>query len=404
MSLRFTSERGGLRAEVSLRREAQGDFLEVTIEDASGEGGLAAMLELARLESSREQLGPRGYDRGFRVEDLVALEVEGLPSADLERALRWLERRVGLKPRAAPASSAAGVPRLRFSFARRGYLKTSQRARYEREGGLLRLEAFELHPVEHCNLRCEHCCNMSPFVPPRTLSAEQVGELCRKLAAHLHADVFKIMGGEPLLHPDVGGVIRAARESGIADRVRLFTNGLLLHTMGEDFWRALDELTISAYASAPIKPAVLELARRKAEELDFVLNVKQVSTFSEVLRAEREHDDAAVAETYRSCWLRHRCIVVRAGHYFMCTRSAYAQDFHARILNGAQPEDAASAAQDGVPIDAPDLGARLLAYMNRATPLSSCRYCHGSGGPVGPHRQLRKSDVAARRLRVLGPH
>lgn len=221
------------------------------------------------------------------------------------------------------------------------------------------------------------------------------------MSRHLRCDVFKIMGGEPLLHPDITGVVRAARDSGIAERVRLFTNGLLLHRMGPDFWASLDELTISAYSSAPIKPAVLELARRKADELDFVLNVKQVSTFSEVLRAEREDDPAAVAATYRDCWLRHRCIVVRGGRFFMCTRSAYAPEFHDRILRGARPEDAASALEDGVPLDAPDLDARLEAYMNRAAPLASCRYCHGSAGPVGPHRQLAKADVRAGRLRVL---
>lgn len=391
-----------VRSSVALRSEQERDFLDVVVEQRAGEPArLGALLERARVESSREELSKRGYDHGFRVEDLISVALTGVPDGEEVRAGRWLARRWGLQATVTARRSPSDPVRLSATFARRGFLPTSQRARYEREAGVLRLEAFELHAVEHCNLRCEHCCNMSPYVDDAVLSAAQVGELCKTMSRHLRCDVFKIMGGEPLLHPDITGVVRAARDSGIAERVRLFTNGLLLHRMGPDFWASLDELTISAYSSAPIKPAVLELARRKADELDFVLNVKQVSTFSEVLRAEREDDPAAVAATYRDCWLRHRCIVVRGGRFFMCTRSAYAPEFHDRILRGARPEDAASALEDGVPLDAPDLDARLEAYMNRAAPLASCRYCHGSAGPVGPHRQLAKADVRAGRLRVL---
>src|SRR4029077_1053151 len=90
------------------------------------------------------------------------------------------------------------------------------------EGGRVRVEAFELHVVEHCNLRCANCCNMSPLVPERTLTVAEVADLCARMAAVLDVDVFKIMGGEPLLHPDIAGVLQAIRRSGISPRVRLF--------------------------------------------------------------------------------------------------------------------------------------------------------------------------------------
>jgi hypothetical protein len=210
------------------------------------------------------------------------------------------------------------------------------------------------------------------------------------------------MGGEPLLHPQITEVLRAIRRSGISETVRLFTNGLLLHTMDDEFWAALDELTISNYTSAPGKPAVLDAVRAKARAFDVVLNIKPVAEFSEVMRAEREADPVEVRRTYEGCWLRHRCMVVRRGKFYMCTRAAYADEFHRDLLQRAHPDDHAEAiVGDGIALTTPDLGEALVTYLNRSEPLVSCRFCHGGAGPLAPHTQLSKADVRAGRLRPL---
>src|SRR5699024_10253256 len=154
---------------------------------------------------------------------------------------RWLRRR--LSPGTAVRSGAYdGRARARGTFARRGDLPDSQRRAYTRVGGKIAVEAFELHVVEHCNLRCAHCCNVSAYLGERTQSVAEIEAMCRTMAAHLDVDVFKIVGGEPLLHPDITGVLRAIRGTGISRKIRLFTNGLRLHAMDDEFWGALDEL------------------------------------------------------------------------------------------------------------------------------------------------------------------
>jgi organic radical activating enzyme len=269
------------------------------------------------------------------------------------------------------------------------------RARYARgSDGRVRVEAFELHVAEHCNLRCANCCNMSPLVRERTLSVDEVAAFTRRMASVLVADVVKIMGGEPLLHPDLPGVLRALRTSGIGDRVRLFTNGLLLAAQPDAFWEGLDELTISSYASAPVKPAVLELARARARRHDFVLNVKPVGEFTQVLSPRYQADDARTAETYQRCWLRHRCLVVRGRRFYMCTRAAYASEFLETVAH-EPPTAPLDRSGDGISIDEPDLATALEAYMNRETPLGACRYCFGGDGATETHYQLTRDEVAA---------
>lgn len=354
-----------------------------------------------RALSSESVLMPAGLGQGFRMEDLVLLELGGPAQLADTRAHWWrrrLTRETEVYARPQDLLSARAV------FAARGVVPASQRKRYtlEPETGKARVEAFELHVTEHCNLRCAHCCNTSPYLPEKTLSPEQIARTLHTMAGVLHADVFKIMGGEPLLHPRITEVLRVVRESGIGDVVRLFTNGLLLSKMDDDFWRALDHLTISSYSSAPVKPAHLALFEEKARRFDVVLNVKPVDSFSQVMHDVRRDDPAEVQKTWESCWLRHRCLVARDGRFYICTRAAYLEELHTHVeLTGPYPDPARRREEDSVALDDTALGDKLLALLNRQTPLNSCRFCLGGDGPRDPHTQLSRADVRAGRLRRL---
>jgi hypothetical protein len=360
---------------------------------------LEAALERLRRGSAREALAAHGLELGFRLEDLIAV-VARVPG-DQQEAARWLGRRLPAEGRLGIVEgpgpvvlAAAFASRVGWSPARDGYRRGPD--------GRVRVEAFELHLVEHCNLRCANCCNMSPLVAERTMSLGEIDRLCRRMSEVLEVDVFKIMGGEPLLHPDIASALQVIRESGISKKVRLFTNGLLLASMKPEFWSNLDELTISSYSSAPVKPHLLALARAQARAHDFVLNVKEVTAFSQVLSPAFRAD---VDDTFRRCWLRHRCLVVRSGRFFMCTRAAYAEDFLTRAACEPVPAGFALDREgDGVAVDAPDLATRLVEYMNRDRPLAACHHCLGGDGPLEPHHQLKRADVAAGRLSALRPH
>ena len=359
----------------------------VTSDERDPIAALEALMIDLREATSRGRVRALGRDEGYRIEDASEL-VLAVP-ADGAQLAAWLARRLG-KPVEVIASN-------RFALAARiaGRVgRSPERVRYARgTDARVRVEAFELHIAEHCNLKCANCCNMSPLVAERTLSVAEVERLVTQMAGVLHADVIKIMGGEPLLHPELTEVLRVLRASGIADRVRLFTNGLLLAGMPDAFWEALDELTISNYTSAPVKPAVLAMVRERSRRHDFVLNVKPVDEFTQVLSPRYEADDAAVERTFARCWLRHRCLVVRDRRFYMCTRAAYAEDFLQRVAHEAPPVPL-DRSGDGIGIDTHDLADALASYLNREAPLGACRYCFGGDGKAEPHYQLTRSEVA----------
>ncbi len=350
-----------------------------------------------RAVSARENVARLGRDQGYRIEDAVRVEASGLDAAHVARATTWLSRR--LPPGASVSCSCdppGGPLSLRARMAPRAPEETRSYA--VSDEGRVAVESVELHVVEHCNLRCAQCCNVSPYLPERSMSVAEVRATCERLRDVVRPDVLKIMGGEPLLHPDVGGVLRAVRESGVAPRIRLFTNGLLLRTLDDDAFSALDELTVSSYASAPLRAEIVAETEERARRFDVVLNVKPVDTFSTVLsRAARSPAEAQAA--YDACWLRHRCLVVRHGVFYQCTRAAYHADYHARVDVEERDADAeATQRSQGIPLDAADFAARLAVYLGSSDTLASCTHCYGSSGPLAPHVQLRKRDVKDGRL------
>lgn len=367
------------------------------------ETSLAAAFAELRRRSARENVARLGRDQGYRIEDLSRLEVRGLANVDVARARAWLARR--LPPNASvlcesvDESIAESGPRL-LQLTARLDARGAEHARGYHVGvdGRVAVESVELHVVEHCNLRCAQCCNVSPYLDAKTLSVADVRATCDRLREVVRPDVLKIMGGEPLLHPDVGGVLRAIKDSGVAPRMRLFTNGLLVRALADAAFAELDELTVSSYASAPVRPEILAETEERARRFDVVLNTKLVDSFSTVLSPVARGREAAQA-TYDACWLRHRCLVVRGGVFYKCTRAAYYADYHARVSVDARDERAEETQRTlGVPLDAPDFAERVASYLSSRAALASCTHCHGSSGPLLPHVQLRKRDVAAGRL------
>lgn len=91
------------------------------------------------------------------------------------------------------------------------------------------LDYLEFHLADHCNLNCAGCLHYSPFADKRFANLETVrSDLLRLKELFANIRHIRIMGGEPLLHPDAVKFAETVR--GIFPRchVRVVTNGILL--------------------------------------------------------------------------------------------------------------------------------------------------------------------------------
>jgi len=253
--------------------------------------------------------------------------------------------------------------------------------------GRVQTRSLEVHVTDHCNLKCRQCCSLSPFLPPYFVEPE---ELRRDLALArrvLAPGIFKLVGGDPLLHPRLLDCLRVARQSAIAPVVSVTTNGLLLGKMPEEFWGLLNAMTLSVYPQPRLPDSLMDYIHRRTREHAIPLNIKYQDQFQHMtLDAPRR--DSETRAIFRTCWLRERCHMLRDGRFYLCTRPAHFDTFY----NTREFSE-----RDGVVLDGPGLAERLVAYLESETPLKSCALCMGGTGGLFPHRQLTRLEVLTRR-------
>jgi GTP 3',8-cyclase len=256
--------------------------------------------------------------------------------------------------------------------------------------GRIQTRSLEAHVVDHCNLTCAQCCSLSPHLPRWQVDAASFEYDLVRLARVVRPRVFKLVGGEPLLHPSLLDLVRAVRRSGIAPRISITTNGLLLARTSDALWAEIDAMTISVYPKPALDPSEVAAIRARAQQFEVALNWKRQTHFV-VMTAEFRRDDAATtAAIFAECWLRERCHMVREGRFYMCTRPPHLQTY----LGGTH-----DLWDDGIPLD-PDLELRdrLMSYLHRQRPLEACSHCYGGSATMKPHRLLSRAElVRARR-------
>ena len=133
------------------------------------------------------------------------------------------------------------------------------------------LPYLEFHIADHCNLNCHACEHYSSLVKePKFPVLEKFIEDFNQL--HKFIDdigTIRIMGGEPLLNPQINEYIKLARQLYPFADIRVVTNAILLKKMSEDFFDALRKfnvgIDISVYPPMKSKiPEIQNLMRSKA--------------------------------------------------------------------------------------------------------------------------------------------
>lgn len=248
--------------------------------------------------------------------------------------------------------------------------------------GRVQTRSLEVHVVDHCNLRCAACCSLSPHLPRWHMEPVDLERDLRLAARALAPTWLKLVGGEPLLHPDLLTCLDIAQASKAAEIVSVTTNGFLLPQQPPEFWQRLDALTISLYPVPALPQTTIALAEQRAAEHGVKLNWKKQDEFVQMDRATRCDDPDENREVWEACWLRRRCHMIRGGVFYACTRPAHFQTLLGQDFTG-----------DGVLLHSgPNLAAEILTYLHQPEPLKACSLCLGGNAPSAPHRPLRKGE------------
>lgn len=266
---------------------------------------------------------------------------------------------------------------------------TSIRKPVEIRDGRVFTEAIEINAAWHCNIRCQWCSHASPGLPKQFADIASVAASLTTLSKFLKVDHVRILGGEPLLHPQLNLLIEAIRGSGIGNKARLLTNGLILHQMPPEFWRIVDEVHISVYPNtARFIERHVPALRIAAGAHEVTLVLKYFNHFRVSYRAD-DGDGNLTQRIYRTCQIGNvwRCITLEDGRLYRCPQATYIQRFTGDARDGR--------GLDFLEVDAITSALEVEQWLRCETSLTSCRICTGSVGKLYPHQQMQPSIEAA---------
>ena len=354
---------------------------------------LAQSFQNLRVLGSQPNLKKYNIHYSFTLEDIISLKVYYKHSQDkffLERWIpKFLSKTCKVSFQQVNLCRNELLVELEASFVKKGEYEDNRLKYFLDEEQRIVTESMEIHITEHCNLKCRDCCNMSPYNSKIFMKPEEVLGICDFVKLNFRPNMFKICGGEPTLHPKIDEILKIIRQSEVSEILKVITNGLMLFKMSDTFWRLIDQLTISNYISAPIRPKLLQVIKEKAKQFDVMLNIKYVDQFNEIFVEDAIIDKERTQDIYNDCWMRHVCLIIRNGYFHKCTRSSY-MDKNLKLVNKSyELENSSFSCSDGIKLSDPNFKDKALIYLNNTKPLNSCRHCLGVSGNLRPNIQLK---------------
>jgi MoaA/NifB/PqqE/SkfB family radical SAM enzyme len=231
---------------------------------------------------------------------------------------------------------------------------------------------FEIHITDHCNLNCKGCAHFSNLCPPTFADLDEYESDMRAMAG-LFSSVKQIylLGGEPLLHPQVADFVRIARQIFPDTRIYLMTNGTLVVRMKDDLWEALADTGVVLLAdSYPIGLPVEKIDRLGHEHgVTVEWTTPRKEFFKIPIDPEGGHD---AEESFGRCQGFNNCPIVREGKLYPCAYVAYAEVFKAQFgLPGLEVTQA-----DYVDIHQETDSERIMDFLRNAVPwCGNCDMC-----------------------------
>ena len=242
---------------------------------------------------------------------------------------------------------------------------------------LMRAPTLDVDVVAHCNLKCASCCHFSPAAPPTFLSLEDHERDLEKLAriegVATFFDAIVLMGGEPLLHPRLPELIRATRRHLPEVQLRMTSNGLLLKSMGPEFWDAMRsadcKLVLTMYPTGLDYEALFELAQAHGVKTGISGGVAEGGVVSHLLRTPLDEEGLRdPVASFNGCPLGGFSLQLLDGKIFPCNRGALLGIANERFgTTFAHEED------DYLELDAIRSVEDIDTMRRRAHPM--CRYC-----------------------------
>ena len=237
-----------------------------------------------------------------------------------------------------------------------------------------KLNYFVLNILDHCNLNCRGCDHFASIAKEKFVPYETIARDVKRFSELMDQEVNQIgiMGGEPLLHPELADIIKVTRKYFPHTNIKVDTNGILLLNQKEDFWKSCkDNDIVICNTKYPINLDFNKMqttCKQKGVKFEFYGNTgEELKTLNKmVLDLEGKQDPK---KSFSRCSQANDCNFLMEGKLYPCTMAPNVHIFNEQFGENLQ------LSKDDY-LDIYDESITKEAVLNfLARPIPFCRYC-----------------------------
>ena len=239
---------------------------------------------------------------------------------------------------------------------------------------LLRRElpiSINLHLTDHCNLNCKGCSHFAPIAKKYFLSENEL-ILTLKRINRFGDNVVKefcLMGGEPLLHPNLLKLLQLCREYLPVLPIKIISNGLLIMELDDIIWETCSKLGISVeitcYPIAYNYENLISYLQNKGVNAKLYVDRRDGVFRADVLNPKGENN---IELNYARCRIGGIFPQVKNGKLFRCATAA-----NIFIINNAFDKDFKYTSNDFLNLSDVINDDEIIEFLS--SPSSFCKYC-----------------------------
>ena len=234
------------------------------------------------------------------------------------------------------------------------------------------LETMEIHVAEHCNLNCKNCSMFCGLVETCDFPCYQEFEEGIKQLKNFfpHIKKFRIIGGEPLLNPELDKYIRLIRNVYPYTDIRLISNGILVTKMSDQLIQTIidNDVTFIVTQYISLKHSIDEINRFLSKTGIRYIVTEAVLEFQKIYNALGDSD---IDENFYRCHWKGSCATMYGTKIATC---------YVPFVIHYLSDKFNLAIEETGKIDLMEEGLTAQEIIKRMhTPFDMCRYCAPKG-------------------------
>lgn len=250
---------------------------------------------------------------------------------------------------------------------------------------------FLVDLAEHCNLNCQNCDHFSPLAKEHYTDKKifekdmkRISELLENKISHVDLE-----GGEPLLNPDIVQYIRIVHKYLPNTQIQIFTNGILLEKMKQEFWEICNScrviLEVTKYPIDFDYNRTKELAEKNGVLFRFFSGDVVVKTsMHKPLDLKGKQDKY---KSFQACYMANGdCAMLKNGKLYGCTLLPNLETFNKYYNQDLKVTD-----KDYIDLYMDITADDIFDFL--CNPMPGCRYCK-----VGEWTYNHKWQISQRKI------